>query len=60
MNPENCDNELCEGHLICPNTGKEECTRVTIFGVTEDGEAPIQVYCFGCGEQHRIKMEDET
>jgi len=51
--------EFCEGHICCPNTGKEECGRVMIFACSSKGEEAVQVVCFGCGEQHRVKEKGE-
>jgi hypothetical protein len=48
--------EFCEGHVKCPKTGKEECGKVMITTVWTNGEeSACQIYCFGCGEQHRVK-----
>jgi hypothetical protein len=49
--------EFCEGHVNCPTTKKEECGKVMIFGCSAKGESAVQVYCFGCGEQHKVKEE---
>jgi len=48
---------FCEGHVQCPNTGKEECGRVIVWKCGPDGETPATVYCFGCGELHNVKEE---
>lgn len=51
--------QFCEGHVSCPTTHKEECGKVMIFGVHQQGTAPVQVLCFGCGEQHRVSEGDQ-
>ena len=59
-------NELCEGHVACPITGKEECGRVVVTkvrlvqidGETEQIEEPAAVYCFGCGNLHDVGKEN--
>ena len=51
--------EFCEGHLTCPKTKKEECGKVTIVTHWTNGECtPAQVLCHGCGEQHRVELEE--
>ena len=50
--------QFCEGHVTCPKTGKEECGKVMITCVWTNGEeTAAQIFCFGCGEQHRVKPE---
>ena len=51
-------NEFCEGHLICPETEMEECTKVMNYKVYSDGsQIPCTVYCFGCGKTHDIEVD---
>jgi len=60
--------QFCEGHVLCPKTGKEECGKVVVWrvsivkladGKTEQVEEPAAVYCFGCGGIHECRMEAE-
>lgn len=51
-------NELCEGHVNCPVTGKEECGRELISGVSANGQCScVMVFCFGCGKPHNVNEE---
>ncbi len=51
--------QFCEGHVTCPNTGKEECGKILNMKVTVlvDGdfiEQPVTVFCFGCNQPHNV------
>ena len=51
-------NEFCEGHLTCPETGKDECSKVMNYMVYADGsQVPCTVYCFGCGKTPDIEVD---
>jgi len=48
-------NEFCDGHVGCPNTGKEECSKVMNYLILSDGsQIPATVFCFGCNQPHDI------
>jgi hypothetical protein len=53
-------NEFCEGHVMCPTTGKEECGKVMVSKVYLDHEEAAVIFCFGCGETHNVKEEAEN
>ena len=49
-------NEFCDGHVTCPTTGKEECSKVMNYLVLNDGsQVPATVFCFGCNKTHDVE-----
>ena len=49
-------NEFCDGHVTCPTTGKEECSKVMNYLVLNDGsQIPATVFCFGCNKTHDVE-----
>jgi len=53
-------NQFCEGHVSCPNTGKEECGKVVNWKILQlkNGtviEEVATIFCFGCGELHSVE-----
>lgn len=53
-------NPLCEGHVECPTTGREECGKVLNYMCVDGVWEPVTVFCFGCGKTHNVREKVEA
>jgi len=46
--------ESCEGHIDCPDCGKDSCAKIVIWSVEDGDESPEVVVCLSCFQRFAV------